>query len=289
MKWNLCVIACFCFLFARAGDKPAYQIFDKKGKAVSFEKMAVGVQQNQVVMFGEYHDDPIIHWLQLNLTRRLFDDKGGKLVLGAEMFEADMQEPLNAYLKGQTDEKTFKEAVTSLWKNYNTDYKPLVEFAKSKSIPFVATNIPRYIARYVYKNGFTALDTLKPEIKNLLPPLPLPYQADLPGYKAMLEMGGGHGGENLPKSQASKDATMAYHISKALTGEYASHTFIHYNGTYHSDGFEGIVWYLKQYKPSLTVSTISAVRQKNVGKLEKEHIGKADFVICVDEEMTRTH
>lgn len=289
MKWTFFIACSLCFISAKAIDKPAYQIFDKKGKAVSFEKMAAGVQQNQVVMFGEYHDDPIIHWLQFNLTRRLYDDKKGKLILGAEMFEADMQTPLTAYIKGETDEKVFKESVTSLWKNYNTDYKPLVEFAKSKSIPFIATNIPRYIARYVYKNGFSSLDTLQPEIKKLLPPLPLPYQADLPGYKAMLEMSGGHGGENLPKSQASKDATMAYHISKALTGDYVQYTFIHYNGTYHSDGFEGIVWYLKQYNATLTVSTISAVRQKDVTKLEKEHIGKADFVICVDEEMTRTH
>ena len=274
---------------AKASDKPAYQIFDKKGKAVTFDKMAAGVQQKQVILFGEYHDDPIIHWLQFNLTRRVFEDQKGKLVLGAEMFEADTQTPLTNYLQGKTDEKTFKTEVTSLWKNYATDYRPLVEFAKEKGIPFVATNIPRYVARYVYYNGFAALDTVSVEVKGLLPPLPLPYQSDLPGYKAMLEMGGGHGGENLPKAQASKDATMAYHIEEELKGPRAGYTFIHYNGTYHSDSFEGIVWYLKQYNPQLTVATISAVRQKNVTKLEKENIGKADYVICVDEEMTRTH
>jgi uncharacterized iron-regulated protein len=140
----------------------------------------------------------------------------------------------------------------------------------------------------VYRNGFSVLDTLKPEVKKLLPPLPLPYQADLPGYKAMLEMGGGHGGENLPKSQASKDATMAFHISEALK-KYVGYTLIHYNGSFHSDNFDGIVWYLSQYNPNLTVATISTVRQKNVTKLDKENVGKADFVICVDEEMTKTH
>lgn len=283
------VVALVLGTFTAHGQKLAYRIFDKKGKAVTFDQMAKKVEQKQVVLFGEFHDDPIIHWLQLNLTQQMYADKGSKLILGAEMFEADMQQPLTAYIKGETEEKAFKESVTSLWKNYDTDYKPLVEFAKAKSLNFVATNIPRYIARYVYRNGFGALDTLAPAIKSLLPPLPIPYNADLPGYKAMLEMGDGHGGENLPKSQASKDATMAYHITEALKGEFATYSFIHYNGSYHSDNFDGIVHYLGLYNPSLTVATISTVRQKDVKKLEKENIGKADFVICVDEEMTRTH
>lgn len=272
-----------------AQDKLAYQIFDKKGKPVTFAKMVAGVEQKQVILFGEFHDDAIIHWLQFNLTREVYAHKTGKLLLGAEMFEADMQQPLTEYLQGKIDEKTFKTQVTSLWKNYATDYRPLVQFAKEKSIPFVATNIPRYVARYVYYNGFAALDTVPESVKKILPPLPLPYQSDLPGYKAMLEMGNGHGGENLPKSQASKDATMAYHIAEALKGDRADNTFIHYNGSYHSDNFEGIVWYLRQYNPKLTVATISAARQKDVRKLEKEYIGKADFVVCVDEEITKTH
>lgn len=290
MKWSIVILSTLLsVLTLKASDKPAYRIYDIKGKPVSFEKMAVGTAKSQVILFGEFHDDPIIHWLQFNLTRRLYDDKKGKLILGAEMFEADMQQPLSEYVQGKIDEKTFKTQVTSLWKNYATDYRPLVEFAKEKKIPFVASNIPRYVARYVYYGGFAALDTIPQTVKNLLPPLPFPYQSDLPGYKAMLDMGGGHGGDNLPKAQASKDATMAYHIVQALKGEHAGDTFIHYNGSYHSDAFEGIVWYLKRYNPDLKVATISTVRQKEVTKLEKEHVGKADFVICVDEEMTKTH
>jgi len=272
-----------------AAEMPAYRIFTKQGKPTHFDKMLKGVSSKQVILFGEYHDDAIIHWLQLKLTQELHSLKNGKIILAAEMFEADMQQPLNRYIKGETDEDTFKKEVTSLWKNYPTDYKPLVEFAKTNKLSFVASNIPRYMARMVYKNGFEALDTLSADKKLLLPPLPIPYDAELPGYKAMLTMMGGHGGENLPKSQATKDATMAFWIVQALKGENANHTLIHYNGTYHSDGYEGIGWYLKQYNSTLSVASISAVRQKDPSKLEKEHIGKADFIICVDEEMTRTH
>ena len=45
----------------------------------------------------------------------------------------------------------------------------------------------------------------------------------------MSSMGYGHGGVNLSKSQAIKDATMAYFISQNLN---SNGIFIHYNGSY---------------------------------------------------------
>jgi hypothetical protein len=65
--------------------------------------------------------------------------------------------------------------------------------------------------------------------------------------------------------------------------------FVHYNGAYHSDYYEGIGWYLKHYAPQLKVMTITTVSQKDLKKLDKEHLGKADFIICVDEDMTGTY
>jgi len=265
---------------------PAYRIYTKDGRAVKFEQVCKNLAQKQVLLFGEFHDDAIVHWLQLKVTERLYTLKNGKLKLGAEMFEADMQTPLSEYVQGKTDEDSFKKALTSLWPNYKTDYRPLVELARENHLDFTATNVPRYIARAVYRSGFAALDTLPAAVKELLPPLPLPYDANLPGYKAMLEMGGGHGGDNLPRAQAVKDATMAWHIAKNLPEGY---TMVHYNGAYHSNNYEGIVWYLKQYAPQLSLGTISTVRQKDVSRLEKENTGIADFIICVDETMTRTH
>ena len=48
---------------------------------------------------------------------------------------------------------------------------------------------------------------------------------------------GDYGTPELVMAQASKDATMAYFISENLK---PNHTFIHYNGSYHSDNYEGI-------------------------------------------------
>ena len=101
-----------------------------------------------------------------------------------------------------------------------------------------------------------------------------------------MKMSGGHGGDNLPKAQAIKDATMAHFI---LENKKEGQTFIHYNGTYHSNNFEGIVWYLKQANPDLKIITISSVEQEEIGSLVKENIGLANFILCTPASMTKTH
>jgi hypothetical protein len=65
---------------------------------------------------------------------------------------------------------------------------------------FSATNIPRRFASLVFKNGFEALDKLSDEEKNWISPLPILYDATLPGYVKMVEEMCGHGGENLSKA-----------------------------------------------------------------------------------------
>jgi hypothetical protein len=54
-----------------------YQIFNSKGKPVSFEKMAAATNNIDLVLFGEFHDNPIAHWLQLELTQRMWKNGGG--------------------------------------------------------------------------------------------------------------------------------------------------------------------------------------------------------------------
>lgn len=274
------------FLVSQAADITPFKIYTKKGKVTNFDKMIQYLSQQEIVLFGEFHDDAIAHWLELKTAEALLAAKKGKIILGAEMFEADMQVPLNQYLRNEIDEKVMKEQITSLWSNYKTDYKPLVELAKANQLQFVATNVPRYIARYVYRGGFPTLDTLSTEVKQLLPELPIAYDASLPGYKAMLAMGNDHGGDNLPKAQAIKDATMAWNIKRNMKLEYL---FLHFHGSYHSNNFEGIYWYLEKYLPKIKMATIATVRQKDVNQLDKENVGLADFIICVDDSMTRTY
>lgn len=77
----------------------------------------------------------------------------------------------------------------------------------------------------VFREGFEALNSLPSNEKKWIAPLPIPYDSTLPGYVKMIEMMGGHGGENLPKAQALKDATMAHNIlENHIQGHFSSIT-----------------------------------------------------------------
>ena len=263
-------------------NKLPYQFFDKKGKKTTYEKLLKAAAKSEVVLFGEYHNNSISHWLQLELTKDISAKKA--VVLGAEMIEADNQKQLNKYLKGEIDQNEL-DSTARLWNNYSTDYKPLVDFAKGKKVPFVATNIPRKYASMVAKKGFEALNNLSDEEKSWMAPLPILYDSSLPGYVAMMEMMGAHTSPNMPRAQAIKDATMAYFIYKNLQ---SGSVFIHYNGSFHSDNFDGINWYLRKQNVEMKIVTISTVEQKNLTHLEKENYNKADFILVIDEDVTKT-
>lgn len=288
MKKSFLISVLFLFSIALfAQPRLAYQLFDRDGRLVDFGQMLEKSAQTQVVLFGELHNNPIAHWLQLELTRELAEKIGQQLVLGAEMFEADNQLILNEYLSGLINERNFT-AEAKLWNNYATDYKPLVELAKEKGIPFIATNIPRRYAALVNRQGFEGLENLSDEAKRYIAPLPPAYDPDLPGYKAMLEMTGmpAHTSENFPKAQAIKDATMAHFIYKNLN---RSGVFVHFHGTYHSNNYEGIYWYLRQLDEKLQMVTIATVEQDDISALEEANMRLADFIIAVPRTMTKTY
>ncbi len=278
------ILFCFVFCgFSIAQNKMPYQIFDKNGKSSNYNNLINTTAQAEIVLFGEYHDNAVIHWLELEFAKDLNQKK--KLILGAEMFEADNQAQLNQYLKGEINQKQLDSTVR-LWPNNKTDYKPLLDFAKDTKLPFIATNIPRKYASMVYKKGFESLQTIDDKEKLFIAPLPIEYDPNLSGYKKMLEEMEGHSGDNLPKAQAIKDATMAYFIIKNTQ---KNSLFIHYNGTYHSDNFEGIYWYLKKSIHNAKIITIATVTQKDISKLEFTNINKADFIIVIDEDVTKTY
>ncbi len=266
-------------------DKQPFTLYTAKGNKANYDQLLVEAKKADIILFGELHDNPICHWLQRELTQDLYVDKKENLVLGAEMFEADDQIALNEYLAGKMSEKTIKEEV-KLWTNYATDYKPLLDIAKKNGLKFIACNIPRRYANMVYLKGEKTLDSIDFEAKKWIAPYPIKYDSTLKCYKEIFENAGGHGGQNLPKSQAYKDATMAYFILKNWS---KGKTFIHYNGAYHSNNHQAIEWYLKQQNPNLKILVISSVEQKDNLKLEEKAIDSGDFIICTPETLTKTY
>lgn len=261
-----------------------YVIYDSTGTAATFNDIVRDAMNADVVLFGELHNNPIVHWLQLVLTEEV-GSKTNNLVLGAEMLERDDQLPLNEYL---SDVISYSKLETNarLWPNFETDYLPLVEYAKENNHPFIATNVPRRYASFVYKHGLDTLQHLSAEAKSYLPTLPIEFDINLESYQEMLEMAGGHGGENLPKAQAIKDATMADAILKNLPND---GIFIHYHGAFHSQKYEGIVWYLLQQNPKLKIITINAAEQDSIIPLGEESLNIADYTIVTPTNLTKTH
>ena len=292
MKLSVILFVFTLSLQSFSQDKPAYKVFTAEGKNAGYKDIIKEALKADVVFFGELHDNPIAHWLELEITKELFVEKSKDLILAAEMFETDNQILIDEYLAGIIKESSF-ESEMRLWKNYGTDYKPLLNFAKENDLKFVASNIPRRYASVVAAGGFEALQKVSPEELKFIAPLPVEYDPELACYKDMLSMGSSIGGsmggkvsDNLPKAQAIKDATMARSIADNWQ---KGQMVIHFNGSYHSDRHMGIIWYLNKYAPAIKVTTITTVLQDDIDKMSTKSKDMADFVIVIPSSMTRTY
>lgn len=274
----------------RPDARPAYRLFTAAGKPADYGKMLQTLAAADVVFFGEQHNDPIAHWLALQLAKDLARARQGQLVLGLEMFERDVQPLVDQYVTGELADSTFERRARP-WPNYATDYQPLLRLAQQQKFRVVGTNVPRRYASQVAKGGAAVLQALPAAEQAFMAPLPLAVDYELPGYKSMAKMFGSDaahaaGVQNIIQAQALKDATMAHFLNQARP---AGHLLLHLNGAYHSDNHDGILAYLRHTNPKLRVLTISTVSQEQLDKLEKEHEQKADFVLVVPADMTKTY
>lgn len=278
-------------------DFPAYIIYDNKGEKVTYSHMVQELKKHEICLFGEFHDDPISHWMEKMVTKEILKAKGDSLILGGEMWETDQQLLMDELLGGLIDKKSYTQAAIN-WPNFR-DYKPLVGIALKNNLRFVCTNIPRRYANIIYKKGEQYLDSLPKEAYRYLPPLPIHFDLEQPAYAKLLSVFasdshsksrsagpmGNFKGSNLVKAQAIKDATMAYNILKNWEKD---KYFIHYNGVFHSKNQQGIYFYLKYYNPKVDIVTISVSRQESVMELEAPN-NTANFNIVVQENITKTY
>ena len=273
-----------------AQSKPAYQLFKNNGKAANYDKMVKDLAKSDMVFFGEYHTNPISHWMQLEMSKSFFKIKGNKLFFGAEMFENGNQLVIDEYLKGLYPEKKMIPEVTQMWGNYKTDYKPLIEFAKENKLRFIATNIPRRYASMINKMGMGALKELSPEALAMIGP-DLEKYFD-PTVKAYAEMGDKMGDHvppnmlNIQTAQAAKDATMAYFSLKNFN---PTDFLFHFEGSYHSNYEQGIIWWINKIQPGLTIKSITTVTQSEWNEMtDEEKTTIANYIIVVADNMTQT-
>lgn len=282
------LIAFVCLTIAQS--KPAYQLYKNTGEIANYDDMIVDLAQSDMVFFGEYHNNPISHWMQLEMSKSFYDIKKDNLFFGAEMFENGNQLVLNEYLQGLYPEDKMLPEITQLWSNYKTDYKPLVEFAKEHDLRFIATNIPRRYASMFNKMGMGALQELSPEALAMIgPDLETYFDPTVKAYAEMADMMGGHVPPNMLNiqiAQASKDATMAhFSIQNFKPGDF----LFHFEGSYHSNYDQGIIWWINKIKPGYNIKSITTVtgsEWNDMTAAEKASI--SNYIIVVADTMTQT-
>ncbi len=228
---------------------------------VSFAALVSRLTSADVVFVGEQHDDPETHRVEFGLLDAL-GRTGRPVILSLEMFERDAQPLLNDYLAGRMSEADFL-AKSRPWDRYITDYRPMVELAKSKGWPVVASNVPRPMASAVGRKGFAALDTLPPDERTWAAK---DIQCPEDAYRArFMETMRGHasGGaspsaaDTLPTAVATrfylaqciKDETMAESIVEAMKRAPGNALVIHYDGAFHSDYRQGTVDRVRRRAP----------------------------------------
>lgn len=281
---KIMMILLFTFGALLAAD---YQLIESKsGKSVSLEKMASKLRKADVIFFGEFHGNAVIHRLQAELLPQLYNAKK-RLIVSFEMFERDVQPDLDAYLAGSITEEEFLQR-SRPWPNYATDYRPLLEFAKDKGLKVIAANIPRWIAGKVARGSLAALDDLDADDRmNVAIDIDTSEGAYKDSFLATMQMNGVHDRfgdeqlyERLYQAQCVKDDTMAESIAQ-YRERYPKHTIIHFNGDFHSTRYLGTVERLRNRMPKLKIAVISPVYADAKTKVKPRE--QADYIIKLNQ------
>jgi uncharacterized iron-regulated protein len=256
---ELCTAA---LLFAAAPDSLSFTVYNAQGQQTELAAVCDALGDANVVFLGERHNDATAHAIQLELMAAA-DNTARQaerpLVLAMEMIEADVQTVLDEYVADVAREKDWLAAGRP-WPNYEPDYKPLVEFAKSNGARVVGSNAPgRYVTLVSRRGGVEILDSLSTSAKAWLPPLPIAPPSDALAAKFTELMGGmAHGSgpsvEGMLAGQNLRDASMAYRTAQALDH---NALVIHINGSFHSESGLGIPEHLARLAPEARVLIVT--------------------------------
>lgn len=278
-------------------DDGAYAAFANDGSEAELSDIVSAMETVDVVFLGEQHDDPTGHAIELRLLTEAVEAYGEErpVVLSLEMFESDVQHVLNEYLAGYIRETDFLKA-TRPWSNYETDYKPLIEFAKEHGIGVIAANAPGRYTSMARRRGLASLDSLSSFARYVLPhdrvngtvssAVAVPSEELASKFEDLMAEMGAHGSmPGMPSvaemlvAQNLRDATMAFWISRRLGP--SRPLVIHINGSFHSEDRLGIPEHLSHYAPEATFLTVTMDSVEDITSTPDASVD--DFLILTDE------
>jgi uncharacterized iron-regulated protein len=250
--------------------------FMKKGFLYDLEDSFDILMDYRVIFIGEEHESRVSHRAELTILKGLAD-RDLNLVLALEMFEQDVQDILDAYLKGKISEKKFLKQARP-WPNYPEDYRPLIEVAKKKGMPVIAANIPRRAAAAVAMANKVSPDVVGEDRRYLPKTLHLRSKEyynrfassmeEMPHFTPMKGMKV----DGLYKAQVLKDSVMAASVEPFL-----DRRTLFCCGHFHSDYHLGIPYQLQKNHPNLKIAVI-AMASSVENLLMKDRSKVADFI-----------
>lgn len=276
-------------LAAQASQEPVpHRVYDARaGRWSDFGALVDSVAAADVAFVGEQHDDHATHRLQHALLGALAE-RGERVVVGLEMFERDVQPLLDRYLAGGATEAAFL-AGSRPWPRYATDYRPLLELARSRGWPVVAGNVPRRIAAGVSRAGLDTLaalpqaerawaagerecprDAYHARFAEQMRAHPMPGTAEEQAAAT----------DRFYAAQCLKDETMAESVVRALARGGPGAVVVHFNGAFHTDRRLGIVPRVLRRAPAARVVVVSAVPVADLDRVDPaEFRDRGDFIL----------
>ncbi|MGI4804902.1 MAG: ChaN family lipoprotein [Janthinobacterium lividum] len=274
--------------FGFAQNVKSYKIYNSSTqKIISVDDLVKLLDKTNVVFYGEEHNDSIGHLLEATILQKLYEKHPQKIALSMEMFETDCQQVLNEYLTGLIREKNFVTDARC-WPNYS-DYRPMIEFAKSNHLPVIAANAPGRYTNMVSRGGLTALNQLDKTGKSYLPPLPIDTATGV-YLKKFEDIMGGHsamGGMQIYQAQNLWDATMGWSIALFLK-THPGFMIFQLNGGFHSEEKLGAVAQFQKYQPKAIVKNIAAFAAEDFANPDWDKLSKlADFVVVTSVDVSK--
>jgi uncharacterized iron-regulated protein len=270
-----------------------YRVYDGQGKPSELEKIIAAADGAEVVFLGENHDDATAHALQLQIFKTLVEKyaRERRVALSLEMFERDVQTVIDEYLGDLISENHFLLS-SRPWNNYKQDYRPLVELAKAQKLPVIAANAPRRYVNMVSRGGRETLDSLTPQAKKWLAPLPFKPASEAYGKKFRSLMGGSPessmGLDKILDSQSLWDATMAFSVYEFLK-ENKKPLVVHLNGAFHTENRLGTAEHLANYRGKTKYLVVTMRYEDDFTVFNRsKHENLGDFVILTDAKAPRS-
>ncbi|AOT08374.1 ChaN family lipoprotein [Pseudoalteromonas luteoviolacea] len=247
-----------------------YALYDAGVKRlIGIEQLAINLKHTDVIFVGEYHTHSASHRLQAELLPLMFQ-QNNNLQLSFEQFSRDKQSTLTQYINNEIGEQTLIKQADA-WDNYQSDYRPLVEFARENNLKAIAANTPLSVVRCIARKGPDYIENFKEpqkkwiakDIKSSSTAYQEKFMAAMSHHRAKTASSGPVKLSNSFFAQLARDNTMAESIYTALKQSKNSQV-IHFNGAFHSNYHLGTVDALKRLDPNLKIAVISPQFYDNV-------------------------